>query len=63
MKHLLRVELEHAILRGRPIRDGARAHSSATASRAFRYMSHAHINPTRIVPAGPQVKFMEDAAR
>ncbi len=24
------------------------------------YMSHAHINPTRIVPAGPQLKFMED---
>jgi glutathionyl-hydroquinone reductase len=27
------------------------------------YMSHAHINPTRMVPAGPQLKFMEDAAR
>ena len=26
------------------------------------YMSHAHINPTRIVPAGPQLKFMEDPA-
>ena len=25
------------------------------------YMSHAHINPTRIVPAGPRLKFMEDA--
>jgi putative glutathione S-transferase len=23
------------------------------------YMSHAHINPTRIVPAGPRLKFME----
>jgi putative glutathione S-transferase len=26
------------------------------------YMSHGHINPTRIVPTGPQLKFMEDAA-
>jgi hypothetical protein len=26
------------------------------------YMSHAHINPTRIVPVGPRLKFMEDAA-
>jgi putative glutathione S-transferase len=26
------------------------------------YMSHAHINPTRIVPAGPRLKFVEDAA-
>jgi putative glutathione S-transferase len=25
------------------------------------YMSHAHINPSRIVPAGPRLKFMEDA--
>jgi putative glutathione S-transferase len=25
------------------------------------YMSHAHINPTRIVPVGPRLKFMEDA--
>jgi len=24
-------------------------------------MSHAHINPTRIVPAGPRLKFMEEA--
>ena len=24
------------------------------------YASHAHINPTRIVPAGPRLKFMED---
>ncbi len=24
------------------------------------YMSHAHINPTRIVPAGPRLAFMED---
>jgi putative glutathione S-transferase len=24
------------------------------------YMSHAHINPTRIVPAGPRLKFMEE---
>ena len=23
------------------------------------YMSHAHINPTRVVPAGPRLKFME----
>ena len=27
------------------------------------YMSHAHINPTRIVPVGPQLKFLENAAR
>ena len=27
------------------------------------YMSHAHINPTRIVPVGPRLKFMEDAAK
>ena len=27
------------------------------------YMSHTQINPTRIVPAGPRLKFMEDAAR
>jgi len=26
------------------------------------YMSHAHINPTRIVPVGPRLKFMENAA-
>jgi putative glutathione S-transferase len=26
------------------------------------YMSHAHINPTRVVPIGPRLKFMEDAA-
>jgi putative glutathione S-transferase len=25
------------------------------------YISHEHINPTRIVPAGPRLKFMEDA--
>ena len=25
------------------------------------YMSHAHINPTRIAPAGPRLKFMEAA--
>ena len=25
------------------------------------YMSHQHINPTRIVPAGPRLKFMEHA--
>jgi glutathionyl-hydroquinone reductase len=25
------------------------------------YMSHEHINPTRIVPVGPRLKFMEDA--
>jgi putative glutathione S-transferase len=25
------------------------------------YMSHAHINPTRIVPAGPRLEFMEEA--
>ena len=25
------------------------------------YMSHPHINPTRIVPVGPRLKFMEDA--
>ena len=25
------------------------------------YMSHEHINPTRIVPAGPRLKFMEDS--
>jgi len=25
------------------------------------YVSHTHINPTRIVPAGPRLKFMEDA--
>jgi putative glutathione S-transferase len=24
------------------------------------YMSHAHINPTRIVPAGPRLRFMEE---
>ena len=27
------------------------------------YMSHTQINPTRIVPAGPRLKFMDDAAR
>ena len=27
------------------------------------YMSHTQINPTRIVPAGPRLKFMEDAER
>ena len=26
------------------------------------YMSHQHINPTRIVPVGPRLRFMEDAA-
>lgn len=26
------------------------------------YMSHAHINPTRIVPAGPRLKFLEAVA-
>ena len=26
------------------------------------YMSHAHINPARIVPVGPRLKFMEDVA-
>jgi putative glutathione S-transferase len=26
------------------------------------YMSHAHINPTRIVPAGPRLMFMDEAA-
>ena len=25
------------------------------------YMSHAHINPTRIVPVGPRLKFMDEA--
>jgi len=25
------------------------------------YMSHQNINPTRIVPVGPRLKFMEDA--
>jgi putative glutathione S-transferase len=25
------------------------------------YMSHAHINPTRVVPIGPRLKFMENA--
>ena len=25
------------------------------------YMSHSHINPTRIVPIGPRLKFMDDA--